>query len=208
MKKALIALLLIVFLFNSFVLALPFNEQNLLNLKPLLSERIKTKAEMVQGSKIIPALIFGLLGASIIANNLTESNFENNENIRLSNLMAGSLFITIGLDSYFSKDPETSKLEVLNSLGETGIEKEKYSYFMYKESAAEDKLLRERASFLWTMEGLSFALLPVLTPKASSDTKSISTVVGILFCGMALYNYLFPSPAETEMQAIDNELKR
>lgn len=206
MRKNVIFVLISLFLFNSFVYALPFDEQKLLQLKPLLSERLKTKAEEAKNTKIWPALLMGLLGAAVISVNQNQSSYTSNENIRLSNLMYGSLFLTIGADLYLSRTPLELNLELIDSLSQSGPEREKAAYLIFKQSGAMGKLMREQAGFIWTAYGLTSALLPLLVPNALQELRSAYTLMGLGFVVLGLMQYFMPSAAETEMRKIDAEL--
>ncbi len=206
MKKALISTLIFLFLFNSWVYALPFSEQKLLELKPLLSERLKTKAEVAKNTKVFPALILGLLGAAVISANQEQSEYASNENARLSNLSYGCFFLAMGADLYLTKTEAELDLELLDSSGRQGIDREETAYLIFKKNGAEAKLMRERAGFIWVAGGITFVVLPLLVPNVSSDTRSVSTAVGVVFGIMGLMQYFLPSAAETEMEKIDAEL--
>lgn len=206
MKKPIVSLLIVLFLFNSLVYALPFDEQKLLKLNPLLSERLRTKAEESKNNKIWPALLIAVLGAAIISANQNQSNFTSNEDQRLYNLEFGLLFLTAGAALYSAKTVPELNSDLLASVSQPGLEREKYAYLTFKKNEAEGKLGRESSGFIWTVWGLGAALLPALTPKASTEYKSTVTLTGLVFAGLGLYQYFFPSEAEKEMQKIDAEL--
>jgi hypothetical protein len=207
MKKPIGSILIVLFLFNTLAYALPFDSQKLLGLRPLLSERLKTKAEDGKYNKLWPALVSALVGAAIISANQNQSNFTSTEDQRLNNLEFGWLFLTLGTSLYLTKTLPEVNPALLTSTTQPGLEREKYSYLIYKNNEAEGKSNREAASFIWSIWGLGIALLPALTPNATKEYRTTVTVTGFIFAGLGAVQYFFPSEAEREMKKIDAELK-
>ena len=208
MKKTIVFILICLFLSHSVVYALPFDEQKLLGLKPLLSARIDEKARQAKENKIWPALSLGLLGGAMIADSLKEKSTQIDENCRWARLMYGYTLLLAGISSFYTEEPYEWDQRVLNSVSQPGIEREKYAYFLFSKRAEDRRNFRSVASFIWTAAGLGFGLTPSLTPNASSDLKNSSLVMGVIFCGLGLYNYYFPSTEEQDLQKINAELKR
>jgi hypothetical protein len=208
MKNILTIFLICLFVFHSIAYALPFDEQKLLQLKPLLSARIDAKARQVKDGKIWPALTFGLLGGALIGSNLNETGTQNGELYRWANLMYGLTALLTGIDLYYEKQPIEMDQEILNSASQPGIEREKIAYAFFSKKAEEGRQFRATASFIWTGAGIGFALVPLLTPNAVSGLKSSSMAAAVLFCGLGLYNYFFPTADEQDLQKIEAELNQ
>ena len=208
MKKIVTTILVCLFAFHSLVYALPFDEQKLLGLKPLLSARIAEKARMAKEGKIWPALTFGLLGGALIGANLKETNTQNCEIYRWGSLMYGLTAVLVGLGTYYGEEPSELDQKLLNAVSQPGIEREKYAYLLFSKKAEDARSFRSSAGFVWTGGGIGFALVPLLTPNAGSVLQSYSLAVGVLFCGLGLYNYYFPSADEQDIQKVDAELGR
>ncbi|MBN3032671.1 MAG: hypothetical protein JW873_01105 [Candidatus Saganbacteria bacterium] len=207
MKKTLAAVLISLFLFNSLALALPFDEQKLMQLKPLLSERLKMAAKQESGAKLWPALIFTGLGLAVLSANSQPSSYAANESSRLSNLMSGSLLLTIAPALYFSKSMSELNLQALDRAGLTGLDREKTAYALYVKSAGDAENSRQFSSKFFTFIGLAYALLPALTPNASDSSKSVATLSGLTLCAMGAASYFFPSQMETDLANINAQLK-
>lgn len=208
MKKSLVALVLSLFLFETFAFALPFNERKLLYLSPLLSERIKQKADDGRTNRLWPALASAALGAAVIAASQNQSNFASADDQRLNNLEFGWLFLTLGASIYLNKTAPEIDPKLLDDLSQPGLDREKYAYLLYKNNETESRLNREHTGFIWSIWGLGVALLPLATPGASNEYRSSVTVAGVILAGLGLIQYTFPSEAEKEMHQIDLELAK
>lgn len=208
MRKAVALLILSLFLFNALAYALPLNEQKLLGLRPLLSERIRQKAEEGRSYKLWPALISAAVGAAVIAASQNQSNFSSSEDQRLNNLEFGWLFLSLGASLYTLKSVPEINPALLDNYSQPGLEREKAAYLLFKNNETEGKVNREHAGFIWSAWGFGIALMPLATPNASSQYKSAAALTGLVFAGLGLIQYVFPSEPEKEMQAIDAELAR
>lgn len=198
-----LTLIFLIVFYSSFP-AFAFNEQKLLELKPLLSERIIQKERDYENMKIWPALGLGLLGVAIINANLSERIIDD---YRLYNTVAGWTFISIGASTYFNKSSFRTDREVLESLTSPGFEREKYAYYLFKEYAERAITNRQNAGFLLITAGLGFTLLPALAKDATSEYKSAVAVLGLVYIGWGLYSYFMPAQEEKEIEDIEKELK-
>ena len=198
----LVAIFQVVF-YSSFP-AFAFNEQKLLGLKPLLSERLAQKDQDYENMKIWPALGLGLLGAAVINANLSEKILDD---YRLYNMVTGWLFVSIGTSIYFNKNSFKADRDVLESISPPGPEREKYAYHLFKGYAERGKTNRQNAGFLLMTAGLGCALLPSLAKDATSGYKSAISILGLAYAGLGLYNYFMPSQEEKDIENVEKELK-
>ncbi len=206
MKKTVVSLMLLLFLFNTFAYALPFNERKLLYLHPLLSDRIMKKAEEGRTYKLWPALISAAVGAATIAASQNQSTFSSTDDQRLNNLEFGWLFLSLGASLYLMKSVPEIDPSLLDNYSEAGLEREKAAYLLFKNNETEGKVYREHAGFIWSVWGLGISMMPLATPNATPQFKSTVTLTGLVFAGLGLIQYVFLSEPEKEMQKIDAEL--
>lgn len=203
MKKSLVVTLILLFVLHSSAFALGFNENKLLELKPLLSERMRQRARDYETNKIWPTLIFSAIGAGIILTNASEKVVDN---YRLDNMMAGAAILSIGITSFFLPGIYQSDVTVLDEQTQPGLEREKYSYFMLKKYALQAKTGRESARYFMGLGGLLVALVPLLAPDATPAAKSAVTITGLTLSALGFGISFMPTEMELEAERVDLEL--
>jgi hypothetical protein len=204
MKKLITAILICCFLGHFILPVKALNEQKLMQLKPLLSERLAQKAKNYEANRLWPPLIIGGLGLAIIYANISKTTVGNSE---LGNMAMGSMLIGLGGISFLAKNPYQQDLDSINTLGDTGLAKEKEVYLLYNNYALKEKSARELSAITMGCWGLLYALTPLLAKDATDTYKSSFTVAGVFMMGMAAMSWFFPGEFETKLEKINKELK-
>jgi len=200
-KKFITSLLIFLIIFYGSIPALAFNRENLLRLKPLLSERFSKIAQANEDRKIWPSLGLGLLGLGLmslqgVSQTVSEKYFT---------LSYGYWFLLMGVEYYLAESDYKIDRKVLDEISLPGIEKEMNSYYLLKTYAQKSEARRKYDGLLLIAYGLGWAFM-INNSDVTQAQKTSVNIFGALFAGLGLLFYSHPSDIEKEMAQIDSEL--
>lgn len=201
MRQPLSVLLISIFVLNLSASALPINKDDLLQLKPLISERLYLEAKKEKEAKIIGSNILKVLGLGMIALNFTYpiDAVKSSWMLAGGTLLANSYYL-VGLEKYGAQQM------TIDDSGLSGGDREIASYILLKDNAYMSRSQRLFASALSLFLGVGSMLLINNSQDVSQQTKDTISVMGILLATTSVMEFFDRSDSEKIMDDINHDL--
>jgi hypothetical protein len=201
-SKTTVILLIFCFSISFIIPSFAFDNNKLLEIKPLASERLDQLAKSGEQQRKWWGAGLGLLGLGLISQN-TAAPIDDN---KLYALGMGSLALILGGTLYSMPSDYEIEQQTWNNLKTSGVDTELNAYYRLKAYAKNEENLRHKISAFTFLYGVAGILLANNASGATQSYKALFITSGTVFMGLGLVLYLWPGEAEKQFSDLNKSL--
>lgn len=179
------------------------DQEKLLHLYPLPSQRYEKIAENAEKDKVFLTGAYGVLGGWMILNNINKGL----DAYRVNNLLAGSTLVVTAALNYMVPNSYLLDQKLISDMDLKVLDKEKLAYFEIKSKARSSLVTRRTAALAYFLSGLSSTIIAGSSPNLTDNERLWTNVNAVGFLALSAYQLFRPSEVEEVAKQIDKELE-